>query len=217
MKIKESLLTVLFRQQLPVTLVALPIGCILVLFRRTPLNPHDPWLALFVLGHSVALAVNQGRFCRPDFVFLYTRGYSRDTLWLNKVLSSLLAVLAVWGAMALIVWLPLRSTFQDLYFKSPYFPLFMSKEVSVPVAWLAGYVLLLPVFFYVWIRKAQPTRGANGAALLVIGLVTTVITLMLFRWHPFWMKILISIASITVTGVSLIGGFLLHRSLEVQR
>jgi hypothetical protein len=218
MKIKLALLSILLQQQLlPITFPALPIGCLYVLFAREPLDSRNPWLALFVLVHSIALAWGLGRSRSRSFAFVYTRGYSRDLLWSHKMLSTVLAVLCVWLPMALMVWTPVRSTVQDKMFLSPYFPLFAIKEASVPLAWLAFYAILLPMFHYVWIRRAQPTLGGDGAALLAIGLVIVAATLLSFRWHAHWFKGLMIVAATVISVTALVGGFLLHRQLEVQQ
>jgi len=216
MKVKLSLLGMLFRQALPVTLIGLPIGCLYVLFTREPLDWHNSWVAWFVLVHSIAVAASLGRFRSRSFAFFYTRGYSRDELWAHKMLATVLAVLVVWLPMALIVWLPLRSVVQDKLLVSPYFPIMRIREASVPWAWLAGYAILLPLFHYVWIRRAQPLRGGNGVVLLAIGVVIAMATLMSFRWHPQWFRILLWILSGVVVSTALIAGRLLHRQLEVH-
>jgi hypothetical protein len=205
-----------FRQALPVTLLGLTIGCLYVLFARRVLIWQNAALALFVLIHSIAIAALLGRFRSRSFAFIYTRGYSRDELWLHKMLATILAVLAVWLPMAVIVWAPIRSTIQDKLFASPYFPIMSIREASVPWAWLAGHTILLPLFHYVWIRRAQPMRGGNGVVLLAIGVVIVIAILMSFRWHPQWFRILVFILSAVVTATTLIAGRLLHRQLEVH-
>jgi hypothetical protein len=207
----------LFRQTLPVTLIGLPVGCFYVLFAREPLLWRNPWMALFVLVHSIAIAFCFGRYRNRSFAFLYTRGYSRDELWMHKMLGTILSVLAVWLPIGLIIWLPIRSIVQDKLFISPYFPLMMIREASVPLPWLGGYALLLPLFHYVWIRQAQPMRGENGVNLLAIGVVITIGTLMLFRWHPFWFRTLLWILSAIVIVTTLVASCILHRRLEVRQ
>jgi len=211
-----SLLAMLFRQSLPVTLIALPIGCLYVLFAREPLGWQNPWMALFVLVHSIAIAVSLGRFRSRSFAFLYTRGYSRDELYVHKLVGTALLVLAVWLPIALIIWTPIRSIVQDKLFVSPYFPIMAIREAAVPWAWLGGYAILLPLFHYVWIRRAQPTRGGNGVVLLAIGVVLAMAILMTFRWHPQWFRNLLWILSVIVILTNLIAGWLLHRRLEVH-
>jgi len=216
MKIKTSLLKILFRQTLSVTLIALPVGCFYVLFTREVLFWRNPWIAIFVLAHSIAIATLSGRYRSRAFAFLYTRGFTRDELWFHKMLNTILSIIVVWLPMASIIWLPIRSSVQDVLFRSPYFPLMMIREAQVPWVWLAGYAILLPLFHYVWIRRAQPLRGENGVVFLAISVVIVVGTLMLFRWHPLLFRILIYTLSTVMIVTCLIAGRILHSDLEVQ-
>lgn len=216
MRIRVSLLRMLMRQCLPATLIALPIECLYLFLTREPLAWTNPWMALFVLAYSVALAVCLGRYRSPDFSFLCTRGYSRDALWLHKILATALAVLAVWLVGALIVWLPIRSGVQDALFQSPYFPILMIREASVPWAWLAGYGFLMPLFHYVWVRRAQPLAGGDGVVWLAVGTVVVIAILMLFGRFPDWFWTLLGVLAAVVTVTNLVAGLLLHRTIEVQ-
>lgn len=216
MRVKVSLLKMLFRQTLPVTVIGLPVGCFYVLFTREPLLWWNPWMALFVLVHSIAIAFCFGRYRSRSFAFLYTRGYSRNELWMHKMLGTILSVLAVWLPIGLIIWLPIRSNVQDKLFMSPYFPLMMIREASVPLSWLGGYALLLPLFHYVWIRQAQPMQGANGVKLLAVGVVVVIGTLMLFRWHQLWFRTLCYALSAVMIATTLVAGRILHKRLEVH-
>ncbi|MHC4497536.1 MAG: hypothetical protein ACYS9T_06510 [Planctomycetota bacterium] len=217
MKIKISLISVFFRQTLPVTLIGLPVISLFVLFYRGILNWQNPWISLFILIHSILITTSLGRFRSTSFAYIYTRGYSRDQLWTHKMLATALSVLVVWLPAALIVWLPIRSIVQDKVFVSPYFPLMAAREAPALWFWLFGYTVLLPIFHYVWIRRAQPTLGGNGSVLLAIGVVIAATTLMSFRWHPSWFRTLIWIVSAVMVSTALVGGFLLHRKLEVQK
>lgn len=216
MRIRMSLLKIMFRETLPVTLIALLISLPYVLFARDVLAWQNPWIAIFILSHSIALAALSGRYRSRAFAFLYTRGFTRDELWFHKMLSTTLSVIAVWLPVSLIVWFPVRSFIQDKLFVSPYFPLMMIREATVPWAWLGGYAILLPLFHYVWIRRAQPLRGENGVVFLAIGVVIVIATLMDFRWHPQWFRILIYSLSAVMIATCLIAGRILHRNLEVQ-
>ena len=216
MAIHLSLLRWLLRQTLPVTLIALPVATLYVLFAREPLGWQDPWAAMFVLAHSIAITSCLGRFRSSGFTFLYTRGYSRDQLWAYTMLATVASVLFVWLSAALIVWTPLRGLIQDKLFVSPYFPVMAIREASVPWSWLAGYAILLPMFHYVWIRRAQPTKGGNGAVLLAVGVVIVMSTLMTFRWHRQWFIVLLWITSMIVVVTTLIAGRTLHKSMEVH-
>ena len=217
MKIKTTLLGMFFKQAIPVTLIMLPIGCLYVLLVRKPLSWQDPWLALFVILHSIGIAACLGRFRSPAFAFIYTRGYSRDALWSYKMLSTVLSFISVWLPMALIVWLSIRCALQDKIFKSPYFPIMSMREVSVPWIWLIGYVLLLSLFHYVWIRRAQPMRGGNDVIFLAVGVVIAMIVIMPFSWHPQWFRMLIYILSAVIVIVTLVAGWRLHRTMEVYQ
>jgi hypothetical protein len=216
MKIKISLLKIMFRETLPVTLIALIIACFYILFTRDVLSWQNPWIAIFILAHSIALAALSGRYRSRSFAFLYTRGFTRDELWLHKMLSTAISVLVVWLPVSMLVWLPMRSTIQDKLFISPYFPLMMIREAYVPWAWLGGYAILLPLFHYVWIRRAQPLRGENGVVFLAVGVVIVIAILILFRWHPVWFRILIYSLSTVMIVTCLVAGRILHRTLEVQ-
>jgi len=216
MRIRISLLKMMMRQCLPATLIGLPLAVLYVLLTRQPLDWANPWMGLFVLGHSIALAFGLGRYRSPGFAFLYTRGYSRDELWLHKLLVTVLAVLTVWLPLALLIWLPIRSTVQDVLFRSPYSLILMLREVAVPWAWLAGYAILLPSFHYVWVRRAQPLAGGDGAVLLASGTVIVIGTLMLFGWLPHWFWILTWALAVVVSVTNLGAGLLLHRTIEVQ-
>ena len=216
MRIRISLLKMMMRQCLPVTLIGLPLAVLYVLLTRQPLDWANPWMGLFVLGHSIAIAFCLGRYRSPGFAFLYTRGYSRDQLWVHQVLATVLAVLTVWLPLALLVWLPIRSGVQDVLFRSPYFPILMIREAVVPWAWLAGYALLLPLFHYVWIRRAQPLAGGDGVVLLAAGTVIAIGIFMLFGWFPRWFWTLLWILAAPITVTNLVAGFLLHRKIEVE-
>ena len=217
MKIKVSLITTFLRQTLPVTVISLPLLCLYVIFTRDILSWQNQVISMFILAHSILITAMLGRPRSASFAYIYTCGYSRDQLWLHKMIATALSFLIVWLPAALIVWLPLRSVVQDVMFQSPYFPLMMTREASVPGFWLFGYAILLPLFHYVWIRRAQPTRGGKGVVMLAVAVVIAAFTLMLFRWHPGWFKAVIYIASAIMTATALRGSFLLHRNMEIQK
>ncbi len=217
MNIKLSLISTFLRQTLGVTIIALPIMVLFVLFYREVLEWQNVWMSLFVLVHSIAIVFCMGRFRSRSFAYIYTRGYSRDELWINKMIASAISVLIVLLPIAIVIWLPVRSVIQDKLYRSPYFPLMMVRESLVPSFWLLIYAVLVPLFHYVWIRRAQPTRGGTGAVLLAIAVVISASSLMTFRWHQDWLKVLLWITSTVMTITALTGGLLLHRKLEVKK
>ena len=80
MNIKLSLIGTFLRQLLGVTLIALAVLVVFVLFYRKVLEWTNVWMSLFVLTHSIMIAFCLGRFRSRSFAYLYTRGYSRDEL-----------------------------------------------------------------------------------------------------------------------------------------
>ena len=184
LKVKVGLLRHLMRQLLPVTLVGLPVACLYVLLWRDVLRWRNEWALVFILIHGLVLTQVLGRFRKGSFGFLYTRGYSRNSIWAHTMLASVLAVLAVWAPAAIIVWTPLRGVAQDALFRSPFFPVMAPREASVPLAWLILYGLLVPAFHYAWIRSAQPARGGSGGAFVAAGLCVTVITVTMVGYRP---------------------------------
>jgi len=216
MRLRRSLFKWFWRQILPVTYVALPVMVLYVLLAREPLDWNDSWMGLFILVHSLALVVCLGRFQSTGFTFLYSRGFSRDALWGHAMLATGAAVLTIWLPVALLIWFRIRSGLQDVVMQSPYFPIMAPREMSAPWFWLGGYLILVSMFHYVWIRRAQPTRDSNGAVLLAVGAVIVIATLMSFRWHPGWFACLAVGLGAMGTVTALVGGLLLHRRLEVQ-
>lgn len=216
MKIKSAFVRLLCMQCLPVTLIALLIGIPYLLLAPGPLTWKNQWLNLLILAHCIALAFRLGRMGRSSTEFMYTQGYSRDLIWLHIIVSTFISVLAVWLPMGLCLWLPVRSHIQDHVFISPYYPLMRVREFSLPWLWLYGYGLLLPLFHYVWIRQAQPTKGSEGAGLIAIGVVIVAGTLVLDPTHPEWFKTLVWVLSAVITATALVAGRILHRSMEVM-
>ena len=214
--IKSGLLRHVLRPVLPVTLVELPPACLYVLFRQDVLEWRCGYAAAFILFHTLALTSLQGRFGTGGFAFLYTRGYSRDALWAHTMLASFLSVLAVWAAAAAIVWTPLRSMVQGHLFRSPYFPVMAPQEATVPLAWLVGYCILIPLSHYAWIRHAQPTRGGLGGTFIAAGVTVALVVLTLEGLYRPWFTWLAAGAGTVTVCVMLIGSRRLHRRLEVQ-
>ena len=186
MRIRGRLLLFLLRKTMPVTVTAICIACLYVFLRREILDWRDAWAGVFVLGHSLTLARLLGRFRTGEFAFLYTRGYSRDALWAHKMLATLISVLAAWIPAALIVWTPLRGLAQDVLFRSPYFPIMAPREAVVPMAWAVGYVILIPLSHYSWIRAAQPTRGRLGGSMMAPGVIVGIVVAMSEGFHRPW-------------------------------
>ena len=217
MKVRMALLRWLLRPTLTVTLPAVVLACWYVLVHREPLQWRDGWVGLFVVAHGCLLSSCLGKYRSGTFAFTYTRGYSRDALWGHTMLATLLAVLAVWLPVAAIIWLPIRSRFQDVVFQSPFFPLFEGAEDAVPWVWLAGYGLMMPWLHYAWIRQAQPCRGSGGGSWLAAAFVVSAITALNAGRLEDWVATVAWVAGVLLTVVLLLAGRRLHRRVEVQQ
>lgn len=216
MTLKYAFVRLLFAHCAPVTIVALLVGVPYLLLATSPLESYNAWINVFLLAHCIALATRLGRMQGTSTEFLYTQGYTRDQIWTHLMAGTVLSVLAVWLPMALCLWLGLRSAVQDHVMVSPYYPLLSVREMALPWSWLCAYGLLLPVFHYVWIRRAQPTRGSDGALLIAAGLVVVAGTLVSFRWHADWFMGVCWVLFGLMTLTALWAGRALHRTMEVQ-
>ena len=222
MSVKLPLLLWLWRQTLPATIIALPVACLGALFVPGILRVqhldgvYGVVSLLFVLVHAVAIATLMGRAGSGGFAFVYTRGFSRNDLWLHTMLASAAAVLTVWLPVCLIVWAPLRSLVQDVLLKSPYYPGAAFLDRWLPVQIMAAYALLLPVFHYAWIRLAHPTRGRMGGVLLASGFVCAlVVTGGVVHWLGQWVGGLFLALIGVVVVLLLVCSWQLHRRVEV--
>jgi len=162
MRLSGSLLVWLWRRTLPVTIVAAAAVAALALLIPVRLQALflEEWsylVVLVVVAHSVALAACQGRPTSGATGYLYSRGFSRDRLWVHQWLASAVSVLAVWLPAGLIVWTPLRGWAQWAL-GNPFYPGAAGLDAAFPLRPLPLYGLLLPLLHYSWIRGVQPTR-----------------------------------------------------------
>lgn len=216
MTLKYAFVRLLFTHCAPVTIVALLVSVPYLLLSPKPLESYDAWISVFLLAHCIALAMRLGHMRGDATEFLYTQGYTRDQIWTHLMASTVSCVVAVWLPMALCLWLRIRSGIQDHVFVSPYYPLLGAREMGLPWVWLCAYALLLPMFHYVWIRRAQPTKGSDGSLLIAAGLVVVAGTLVSFRWHADWFKVVTWVLFGIMTLTALWAGRILHRTMEVH-
>jgi hypothetical protein len=189
-----------------------------VLFWPDVMTASDRWPSLLVGVQCLLLVGSLGRFTSPAFSFLYSRGYSRDTLWNHTMLASLLSVLVAWLPATLIVWSGLRSAVHDHLFQSPNFPIMAPCEIWVPLVWLGIFVLLTPAFHYAWIRRAQPTKGGFGGFVLSFGIVVALLMSfnIAFYFYFWWLAWLAGVLFVLAVVFLVLGGRALHRSMEVR-
>jgi hypothetical protein len=216
MTLKRGLLRIYWRQALPATVLGFFSMSIYALVYPDVMSWRDLLPPCMAGLQCILLAWLLGRFNTPEFAFVYSRGYCRDTLWGHMMLVSVFSALAAWLPAAMIVWSGLLSCILDK-FGSPYFPIMAPLETPVPWAWLGCYLALIPICHYAWIRLAQPTRGRFGgilcaAGLVIVFLLTFDMLYFLDGWFA-WM----SGATFGVTLLCLVyGSRKLHRLLEVR-
>lgn len=212
-----GLIRIYWRQCLPATVISTLALALMSLTWGEVLTWDHPWIALAIVMHCVAVGFLLGQFDRPAFAFTYTRGYSRDTIWVHLMLASALSALMAWGIASLILWTHLRSVFQDQLVQSPLFPVMTPSEQGVPLVWLGLYLLLMPASHYAWIRIVQPTRSGQGGNYVVMGLLVSLLVAFYWaQWPGRWFGWLVGIACLVACVAMLLGGFLLHRSAEVR-
>lgn len=206
----------MMRQAMPVTIPAAVTAGLYVLLNRDVLEIADPWAWVFIGLHSLALTACWGRPGSRGGAYLYTRGFDRDTLWNHLMLATIANIVTVWGPAAAMIWTGWRCFVQDHTFQSPNFPIMAPLESMTPVAWLAGYVLLLATFHYAWIRHAHPARGWRAGWWMSAGMIAAVLTCVeygRFRQSvPWWAlagSLLLAILLLALTRR-------LHRRIEVH-
>jgi hypothetical protein len=217
MAVQRGLLRIFWHQALPATLFGMAGLSLYAIFWPDLMTWNDGWPTVLVFVQCLLLAELLGRFGSPAFAFLYSRGHSRDALWFHMMLASVLSVTVAWLPAALIVWTGLRSAIHDHVFQSPCFPILASTEYGAPLVWLAFSPLFIPPFHYTWIRLAQPTKGGRGGfyATLILLLAASVVSHSIYRWSN-CVTWLVGGLFVVALLVLVVGGWALHRSLEVR-
>lgn len=217
MIVQRGLLRIFRRQALPATLLGVLGLTAYALLWPDVMSGRDVWPSLLIFVQCLLLAGLLGRIRSPALAFVYSRGYSRDALWSHILLASALSVLAAWLPAALIVWTGLRSALHDRVLESPYFPIMAPSEMQAPLVWLALSPLFVVAFHYTWIRSGQSTRGGSGGALAALAMLIALVTAISMpqALHG-WFAWFTGIAYLAVVISFLLGGRILHRSLEVR-
>jgi hypothetical protein len=217
MIVRRGLLRIFWRQALPGTWVGgLGLSAYALLWPEV-MTVTDFCPSLLVFMQCLLLARFLGRYTSPAFAFTYSRGYARDVLWSHLMLASALSILVGCLPAALIVWSGLRSVVHDHFFHSPYFPIMAPYETWVPLGWFGLYLLLASAFHYVWIRRAQPTKGGRGGFYVSFAIVVALVTVfnMVFSLHG-WLAWLSGVSYVVVLLCLVFGGRAIHRSVEVR-
>ncbi len=222
MRLKPTLVCWLMYVTAAPSTIALAVALAYVLIRPAPFMSRDfgtsmlPWL--FVAVHSVVLVGMHARVHTSEVAFLYSRGFSRDTLWVNQVIASTLSVLIVWMVAAFCVWMGLRSWVQEQLMQNPEYPVMASTDMPFLWRYLVGYTVALPTLHYAWVRRNQPTRGQHSGDYLTVAMVLATFTVLAMSPHREGWTLGVTVAGGVTIGLTLlVEAWRLHRSLEVQQ
>jgi hypothetical protein len=214
MKLHLPLLRWYLKETMTITLIALPIACAYVMFTPGVIRMQNGFPPCFILLHCLALEWRVATPDHPYVAFLYTRGYSRNTLWFHRMLGVMVPALIVWTIAALLIWLGLRSHYQDVVMESVYFPIMAPRETNVPLCWIVTYALLLTVFSYSWIRASQPDR--DRGTWIALATIAAVFNVMFNDYSREWIRHLLFAIAVVPILVALVFGRLLHKRMEVR-
>lgn len=215
MQLRPLLLFTFLRHLLPVNLAAIVVALGFVLVWRNPLVEDRGWPLLFVMIHSIAAILRVDAFNTGWYAFYRTRRFTSRCLAAHGLLAATVSALTVWGVAAIVVWSGLRAELQDHVIRSPYAPFLARLERAWPLEWLAAYLVLIPVWHYALVRKAQPTAGAFNGLVLAAVFAIAWSTLFGGHGHPMFQWLTWG-AGGACAAISLAGGISLHRQLEVR-
>ncbi|MCA9426667.1 MAG: hypothetical protein KC994_16425 [Candidatus Omnitrophica bacterium] len=218
MKLKPTLVKCLFLGAARIHVAALVVWVLFALFRKETLELGDPWPWVFIGVHTYALAWAFGRIEGSRFGYLFTRGYSSDTLWLHKMIVSFLGAAVGMLPATLIVGASIRSFVQDHLLQNPYYPILASLDFKTVLTWWFGYAVFLPVFHYGWTRLAQPTEQSGAGGWLILAfLLTLFVALNIGLSGPPRVVRSLLVAGGLLSSVILYVGWRLHRDVEVSK
>jgi len=91
-----------------------------------------------------------------------------------------------------------------------------ARDATVPVVWLAGYLGLLSIFHYEWIRRWHPTRGGGAAKWLLCGLLVFGFCVSARVFRAAWFNTAAFGVTVALSTILFIAGYRLHRRIEVH-
>src|SRR5690606_33196490 len=144
MRIRKPLFLWLMRESLSAHVFALVTWVGFVLLLRETLEEGLAWSLLIICAHCGYLTRFREGNQRSDLSYLYSQGFSRDTLWAHHLLVETTSVLIALVPASLLVLLGFRSSFQDHLFENPYYPILSAYDRSVVPLWWFVYAVALP-------------------------------------------------------------------------
>ncbi len=160
---------------LPASVVGMGLSTTLTLTYPEPLlllrfHKSMTPVVVFVVVHCVLIGLATGRFRSRSFGFLYAHGFSRKAVWRHTQLAVWTSVMMTWLPLALLIWLGIRSSYQDSQ-ENPWFRWGAPLESSYPWVVLYLYVVLVSAVQYLWVSLASPQAAKVSATLTFAGLL----------------------------------------------
>lgn len=139
--------------------------------RSLPLNLRDGSIAMFILAHCLLIACLISPSRSDVSLFLFSQGFSRQTLWLHSWLAALASVGLTLAPCAVLILFGIRGWIQGSQM-NPWFPLIAPTEIPI-LGWaVVEYLILLPILRYVTIRLANPDQEFKSAfAIFLLGFI----------------------------------------------
>ena len=219
--LKPMLLRWQLRQLLPVNLPAIVVAGLVTLFRSEPMiAPGSVTMLVAIVIHCGLLVWRLSSMAPGNNSFVHVQGYTRDQIWWQVLLASLISGAMVCGTVWLLMVSRLRCVIQDGWMSNPWFPVTATREYSLPWVLLFGYIVVLPMMHYVWIRARNPYQeSASGWLLLILGLSFQLWGCYRIYPHRLETGFLLSLMALHVPATLLltVACWRLHRTLEVRR
>lgn len=201
-----------FRSLRLLTAVTATTATSYLLSQSMPLTFLNDAIALFILAHASAIACLVSPSRRDISLFLFSQGFSRQTLWLHSWLAAFASVALTLLPCAILILCGLRSWIEDTRL-NPWFPLMSSAEMPVLGRAVVEYLILLPALRYVTIRLASPDQDfRSGVTILVLAFIIATMTSNQFmRPGPFQYWYVAAAATISI-GTAIVGYPLMKRT-----
>ena len=184
-----------------------------ILFWPEFFGSRDPLMLLLIGLHSVWIGIRIGGVRGGEAEFLYSRGYSRNTLWLHAQLAGLIAVVLTCLPSALLIWLRIRSEIQSRLFEVGKAYILYSREDVAPLAWLLLYMLFVPLCSLAAARRGHATDTVS----LTVGMgLSAMIVLARFALTDGVSRTLVLAAALVISGLALFVGRAVQQEQEVD-
>ncbi len=174
-----------FRRILPVTIMGAFVATLFVL------SPKENPQYYLSVGAQISLAIHSFLLVLPlgfpssrESGFLYSQGFSRDSIWACTLGASTCGAIGTLIVPSLLLWTGTAFSYRTWKSGGQWQPPSDFNEMLNPVLWLAVYVFLVPLFHYAWIRTAQCSRDFSAGTLLALAGAFV----LMFSGEPHWSR-----------------------------